>query len=44
MVTPAAIGALLILIGIAVLIVDLIATNHGAPAAVGVVMIRKAIE
>jgi membrane-bound ClpP family serine protease len=38
MVIPAAIGALLILIGIAVLIVDLIATNHGVPAAVGVVM------
>ena len=38
MVIPVAIGALLILIGIAVLIVDLIATNHGVPAAVGVVM------
>ena len=38
MVIPAAVGALLILIGIAVLIVDLIATNHGVPAAVGVVM------
>jgi len=38
MVIPAAVGALLILVGIAVLIVDLIATNHGVPAAVGVVM------
>ena len=38
MVIPVAIGALLILIGIAVLIVDLIATNHGVPAAVGVVV------
>jgi membrane-bound ClpP family serine protease len=38
MVIPVAIGALLILVGIAVLIVDLIATNHGVPAAVGVVM------
>ena len=38
MVIPAAIGALLILIGIALLIVDLAATNHGVPAAVGVVM------
>ena len=35
--TPAAIGALLILVGLAVLIVDLIATNHGLPAAVGIV-------
>ena len=38
MLIPAAVGALLILFGIAVLIADLIATNHGAPAAVGVVM------
>jgi membrane-bound serine protease (ClpP class) len=38
MVIPAAIGALLILVGIALLIVDLGATNHGLPAAVGVVM------
>jgi hypothetical protein len=38
MVIPAVVGALLILIGIAVLIVDLIATNHGLPAALGVVM------
>ncbi len=38
MVIPAAVGALLILIGIAVLIVDLVATNHGLPATVGVVM------
>ena len=38
MVIPAAVGALLILVGIALLIADLIATNHGLPAAVGVVM------
>jgi membrane-bound ClpP family serine protease len=38
MVIPAAVGALLILVGITVLIVDLAATNHGVPAAVGVVM------
>ena len=38
MLIPAAVGALLVLVGIAVLIVDLIATNHGLPAAVGVVM------
>jgi membrane-bound ClpP family serine protease len=38
MVIPAAVGALLILIGIALLIVDLGATNHGLPAAGGVVM------
>ena len=38
MVIPAAVGALLVLIGIALLIVDLGATNHGVPAAVGVVM------
>jgi membrane-bound ClpP family serine protease len=38
MVIPAAVGALLILIGIALLIVDLGVTNHGLPAAVGVVM------
>ena len=35
---PAAVGALLVLVGIALLIVDLIVTNHGVPAAVGVVM------
>ena len=44
MVIPATVGAFLILVGIALLIVDLIVTNHGVPAAVGVVMIRKAIE
>jgi membrane-bound ClpP family serine protease len=38
MVIPAAVGALLILVGIALLIVDLGATNHGLPAAVGVVV------
>src|SRR4028119_1817389 len=38
MVIPAAVGALLVLVGIALLIVDLGATNHGVPAAVGVVM------
>jgi membrane-bound serine protease (ClpP class) len=38
MVIPVTIGAVLVLIGIALLIVDLIATNHGVPAAVGVVM------
>ena len=38
MVIPAAVGALLVLVGIAVLTADLIATNHGLPAAVGVVM------
>jgi membrane-bound serine protease (ClpP class) len=38
MVIPAAVGAFLILFGIALLIVDLSATNHGVPAAVGVVM------
>ncbi len=37
MVIPAAVGALLILVGIALLIVDLGATNHGVPAAGGVV-------
>lgn len=37
MVIPAAIGALLILFGIALLIVDLGVTNHGLPAAVGIV-------
>ena len=37
MVIPAAVGALLILIGIALLIVDLGVTNHGLPAAVGTV-------
>jgi membrane-bound ClpP family serine protease len=39
MVIPAAVGALLILIGIALLIVDLGVTNHGLPAAGGVVML-----
>ncbi|MDP8899936.1 MAG: hypothetical protein M3N33_02070, partial [Actinomycetota bacterium] len=38
MVIPAAVGALLILFGIALLIVDLGVTNHGLPVAVGVVM------
>jgi len=38
MVIPAAVGALLILFGIALLIVDLVVTNHGLPVAVGVVM------
>ena len=38
MVIPAAVGALLILVGIALLIADLVATNHGVPAAVGVVL------
>ena len=38
MVIPAAVGVLLVLVGIAVLIVDLGVTNHGVPAAVGVVM------
>ena len=38
MVIPAAVGALLVLVGIALLIVDLGATNHGLPAAVGIVM------
>jgi membrane-bound ClpP family serine protease len=38
MLIPAAIGALLVLVGIAVLIVDLIVTNHGVPAAGGVVV------
>ena len=38
MVITAAVGALLILVGIALLIVDLVATNHGVPAAVGVVI------
>ena len=38
MVIPAAVGALLILFGIALLIVDLGVANHGVPAAVGVVM------
>ncbi|HEX8258672.1 MAG TPA: hypothetical protein VF558_00115, partial [Rubrobacteraceae bacterium] len=37
MVTPAAVGAFLILFGIALLIVDLGVTNHGLPAAGGVV-------
>ena len=39
MVIPAAIGALLILFGIALLIADLGVTNHGVPAAGGVVML-----
>jgi len=39
MVIPAAIGALLILVGLVLLIVDLAATNHGLPAAVGIVML-----
>jgi membrane-bound ClpP family serine protease len=39
MVIPAAVGALLILIGIALLIVDLGVTTHGLPAAGGVVML-----
>jgi membrane-bound serine protease (ClpP class) len=38
MVIPVAIGALLVLVGIAVLIADLGLTNHGVPAAVGVVV------
>ncbi len=38
MVTPAAFGALLVLVGIALLIADLGLTNHGVPAAVGVVV------
>ena len=38
MVTPAAIGALLVLLGLVLFVVDLAATNHGLPAAVGVVM------
>jgi len=38
MVIPAAVGALLILFGIALLILDLGVTNHGLPAAGGVVM------
>jgi len=35
MVIPAAIGALLILVGLVLLAVDLAATNHGVPAAAG---------
>jgi len=38
MVIPSAVGAVLLLVGIALLIVDLGVTNHGVPAAVGVVM------
>jgi membrane-bound ClpP family serine protease len=38
MVIPAAVGALLVLVGIAVLIADLSLTNHGVPAVVGVVV------
>ncbi len=37
MVIPAAIGALLILIGIALFVVDLIVSNHGLPTAGGIV-------
>jgi membrane-bound serine protease (ClpP class) len=37
MVIPAAVGALLILFGIALLILDLGVTNHGLPAAGGIV-------
>jgi membrane-bound ClpP family serine protease len=37
MVVPAAIGALLILIGIALFVVDLIVSNHGLPTAGGIV-------
>ncbi|MDQ4127040.1 MAG: hypothetical protein M3151_03670 [Actinomycetota bacterium] len=37
MVVPAAIGAFLILIGIALFVVDLIVSNHGLPAAGGIV-------
>ncbi|MBA2618290.1 MAG: hypothetical protein H0U91_08985 [Rubrobacter sp.] len=39
MVIPAAIGALLILVGLVLLVVDLAATNHGLPAAGGIVML-----
>jgi membrane-bound ClpP family serine protease len=35
MVTPAAIGALLVLVGLVLFVVDLAATNHGLPAAGG---------
>lgn len=37
MVMPAAVGALLILVGLVLLVVDLAATNHGLPAAGGIV-------
>ncbi len=37
MVIPAAIGALLILVGLVLFVVDLAATNHGLPAAGGLV-------
>ena len=37
MVIPAAIGALLILVGLVLLVVDLAATNHGLPTAAGIV-------
>jgi membrane-bound serine protease (ClpP class) len=37
MVTPAAIGALLVLLGLVLFVVDLAATNHGLPAAGGIV-------
>ena len=39
MVIPAAVGALLILVGLVLLVVDLAATNHGLPAAGGIVML-----
>jgi membrane-bound serine protease (ClpP class) len=39
MVMPAAIGALLVLVGLVLLVVDLAATNHGLPAAGGIVML-----
>ena len=38
MVIPATVGALLILVGLVLLVVDLAATNHGLPAAGGIVM------
>ncbi len=37
MVTPAAIGALLVLIGLALFVVDLSVTNHGVPTAGAIV-------
>ncbi len=37
MVIPAAIGALLVLVGLVLFVVDLAATNHGLPAAGGLV-------
>src|SRR5215210_2239472 len=39
MVTPAAVGALLVLVGLVLLVVDLAATNHGLPAAGGIVLL-----